>query len=849
MSHIQIYEVYPTIPEPLSFLVTLGRNFWWCWKKDAKELFRRIDPTAWDASGRNPVLFLSTVHQERLEALAADDSYLAHLHRVEEHYRKRVQAPAGHPALPFAEKEVIAYLSMEFGIHESLPLFAGGLGILAGDHLKSASNLALPLVGVCLLYQKGYFRQFLDHAGLQQEAYPETDLFQLPLERVFGPDGKEVRVSVEGPEGPIRADVWKVRVGRVDLLLLDANIQDNPPEIREVTASLYPGDGKTRLAQEMLLGIGGMRALQAMGLHPKVCHMNEGHSAFSAIERLSDTVKRYGVDLKTAMEIVPRTTVFTTHTPVAAGHDEFPPDLVRPYLQPFEEPLGTGVDEILSWGQADGSGPGSPFSMFVVGVRMSQYCNGVSRLHGRVARRMWAHLWPERPEEEVPIDHVTNGVHISSFISQEFALLFDRYLGPEWYMGSRKPENIRRIDDIYEEELWRAHEFNRSRLIRTCRERMKRQYARRNAPLPSIEQAEAVLDPDILTIGFARRFATYKRAALLLQDPDRLEGIVTNDERPVQFIFAGKAHPRDNEGKDLIKQIVAFARRPSVRDRFVFIEDYDMHLARHLVQGCDVWLNNPLRPFEACGTSGMKAAVNGVLNVSVLDGWWCEGYSEDVGWAIGHGEEFDDRAYQDAVESQALYNLLENDVIGCFYDRRNGESPSCWMKKMKASMKMAMEHFCSLRMVADYAERYYEPAARRTEELLADDCAEARRLVAQNERLGALWSGIRLGTPVAENGGPFQVGDRFRLHADVTLGEIRPEEVDVELCYGPIKSVDSLKTSHTETMQVQEELAAGRYRYGCQVECRQSGRYGFTARIVPRGDDRLKYAPGRITWA
>ncbi|MCG6894607.1 MAG: alpha-glucan family phosphorylase [Desulfobacteraceae bacterium] len=849
MSHIQIYEVFPTIPEPLSFLVTLGRNLWWCWKKDAKELFRRIDLAEWEASGRNPVVFLNSVNQGRLEDLAADDSFLAHLHRVQEHYRQRVETPSNAMNLAFGEREVIAYLSMEFGIHESLPLFAGGLGILAGDHLKSASNLSLPLVGICLLYQKGYFRQFLDPAGLQQEAYPETDIFQLPLEKVTDRNGNDLRISVQGPEGALQADVWKVRVGCVDLLLLDANIQDNPPEIREVTASLYPGDGKTRLAQEMLLGIGGMRALQAMGLHPKVCHMNEGHSAFSAIERLADTMKRHQVDLKTAMEIVPRATVFTTHTPVAAGHDEFPPDLVRPYLIPFEAALGTGVDEILSWGQATGSGPGSPFSMFVVGVRMSQYCNGVSRLHGRVARRMWSYLWPERPEEEVPIDHITNGVHISSFISQEFSLLFDRYLGPEWYMGSRKPENIKRIDDIYDEELWRAHEFNRSRLIRTCRERMKRQYAQRNAPLPSIEQAEMVLDPDVLTIGFARRFAAYKRATLLLQDPDRLEGILTNRDRPMQFIFAGKAHPKDNEGKELIKRIVEFARRPSVRDRFVFIEDYDMHLARHLVQGCDVWLNNPLRPFEACGTSGMKAAVNGVINVSILDGWWCEGYSEDVGWAIGHGEEFEDRDYQDAVESQALYNLLENDVVGCFYDRRNGESPACWMKKMKASMKMAMEHFCSLRMVADYVERYYQPAAQRMEQLIESDCAEARRLVAQNGRFETLWEGIGLATPESESNGPFRVGDRFRVHTEVTLGEIRPEEVEVELYFGPLKSVDSLKTSHIEPMQVQEALGKGRYRYGCEIECHHSGRYGFTARIVPQGDDRLKFTPGRITWA
>ena len=849
MNHIQMYQVFPTIPEPLAFLEVLARNLWWSWNKEAKELFRRIDLKAWEFSERNPILFLTRVSQQRLEELAVNDGFLAHLQQVQELFNDRVTTPVKNDAAPFRSKEIIAYFSMEFGIHESLPLFAGGLGILAGDHLKAASNMALPLAGVGLMYREGYFRQFLDHNGWQQEEYPKTDLYHLPVRRAVDSSGKDLRISVAGPGGEILADVWQISVGRIPLFLLDTNIHENPPEIRDITSRLYAGEQRVRLAQELLLGIGGMRALTAMGYYPKVCHMNEGHSAFSSIERLAFTMSTHQVDLGTALEIVPRTTVFTTHTPVAAGHDEFPADMVRPVLQPFQEPLGTTVDEILSWGQAEGSGADGPFSMFVLGLQMAQHCNGVSALHGKVARKMWNHVWPHRPEDEVPITHVTNGIHVSSFISTEFAHLFDRYLGPEWYMSSRKPENIRRIDEIYDEELWRAHELNRSRLIRTCRQRVKAQYEKRSAPRAVIEEAESVLDPDVLTIGFARRFATYKRATLLLQDTGRLEAMINSEKHPVQFIFAGKAHPKDNEGKELIRQLVAFAREAGLRHRFVFLEDYDMHLARHLVQGADVWLNNPRRPYEACGTSGMKAAANGVLNVSILDGWWCEGFSEERGWAIGHGEEYDDTSYQDAVESRALYNVLENDVIPCFYGRKNGEVPECWLKMMKASMKMAMANFCSFRMVADYRDRFYNPAAERLDALIADDAGEARDLAARIRRLRSLWNEIRIEPPVRERRGAFHVGDTFRVTAVVTLGELQPEEVDVELYYGPLKSVDALKASAIEPMAVARDLGNGRFEYACTLTCRYAGRYGFTARVTPRGDDRIKFTPKLITWA
>jgi len=849
MRSFKSYQVQPNIPRNLTFLETLSRNMWWCWTRDAVELFRRIDPRLWAECGRNPIPFLARVPQARLEKLSRDSSYVGHIDRVKGLFEARVGKPEISLDTPFAPGEQIAYFSMEFGLHESLPLFAGGLGILAGDHLKASSNMGLPLVGIGLMYRQGYFRQFLNHEGLQQETYPETDFFSLPIQRMRDDAGHEFRVTIRGADGPIHAIVWRILIGRVPLFLLDTNILENPPEHREITARLYAAESKIRLAQEILLGIGGMRALQAMRIRPKVVHMNEGHCAFAGLERLAQLVEEKNLDVNIALQIIPRTTVFTTHTPVAAGHDEFPAEMVKPYLKPLADRIGTTDQELLSWGQAQGTPDNGPLSMFILGVKLAAICNGVSALHGSVARRMWAHLWPGRPVEEIPIAHVTNGVHIATFVSHEFGSLFDRYLGSDWYLGSQRPDNIKRIDEIYNEELWRAHELNRSRLVRTCREQLVKQYQRRNAPRKLLEAVEKALDPNVLTISFARRFATYKRAFLLIQDPQRLEAIINNASCPVQFVFAGKAHPRDNEGKDLIKQLFQFANRPAVRERFVFLEDYDMHLARHLLQGSDIWLNTPRRPFEACGTSGMKAAINGALNFSILDGWWCEGYRETTGWSIGNGEEYEDHAYQDAVESQALYNILENEIVPCFYDRKNGDVPKHWVGKMKASMKMAMEGFCSLRMVRDYAEGIYTPAARWYDQLTANGAEAAHRLADQAARVRSLWKGVHVGAPQRDSRGAQRVGDSFQVTTEVTLGELRPEEVDVELYFGLYKSFSELSESQVVPMEVVSDLGQGRYRFACTLTCEAAGRFGFSVRATPKGDAWLKFTPGLLTWA
>ncbi len=849
MRQIQAYQVFPRLPESLAFLGVLSRNMWWSWKKDAIELYRRISPSLWEESGNNPIVFATLVSQDRLKKLAEDDSFLAHLDRVKEQYKEAVLSRIGPDDTRGAGDGKIAYFSMEFGIHESLPLFAGGLGVLAGDHLKSSSHLGLPMVAVGLLYRQGYFEQYLDLNGWQQERYPEIDYYRLPIARAKDSSGANLIIQVDGPNGPIRADVWKLIVGRIPLVLLDTNLAANPPDIRNITARLYSAEPGVRLAQEVLLGIGGMRALKAMGIHPAICHMNEGHSAFSNIERLIQLMQINSLDRQTALEIIARTSIFTTHTPVAAGHDEFPPELVAPYLQPLAKQLDMPVEELIAWGQSSGNGPQAPFSMFILGLRLSQHCNGVSRLHGQVARKMWSHVWPNRSDADTPITHVTNGIHVSSFVAPEIAMLFERYLGPEWHLSSRKTENIERIDEIYDEELWQVHEMNRTRMISKVREQMVRQYGQRNAPTSIMKAVENALDPDVLTIGFARRFATYKRAHLIFQDPARLNALLASKDRPLQIIFAGKAHPQDNEGKELIRQIMQYAQKEEFRHRLVFLENYHMGVARYMVQGVDVWLNTPRRPLEACGTSGMKAAINGVLNLSVLDGWWCEGYSPERGWSIGSGETYDDPAYQDAVESQALYNLLENDVVPCFYDRKNGNMPARWIAMMKASIKMAMADFCSHRMAHEYNQRFYQPSIKRRVSLLVDDAREARHLSTFHQRLKEKWKQIQVDPPVRDQDGPFQVEDAFDVTAKVHLGDIRPEDVDVELYYGRIKRIDELIEGAPLPMEMVQDQGKGDYIYRCRMVCGDSGRYGFTVRVVPRSDDWIKYTPGLLTWA
>lgn len=851
MHNIKLFSVAPSIPPKIAFLETLARNLWWCWNFDAIEIFRRIQPQLWKETGSNPLEFLNRLPQKKLEDLAAEEGFVSHLAQVKERFDEDMKVGRNGKS----NGRGVAYFSLEYGIHESIRLYSGGLGGLAGDHLKAASDLGTPLVAVGIMYRLGYFQQYLNNDGWQQENYLENEVHLLPLKRAVDKQGNQVQISIPLPGAELKAIVWQLDVGRVPLYLLDANIPDNPAELRKITWELYGGDRQNRLRQELLLGIGGFRALLALGYEPAVCHMNEGHAAFVALAQISHLMKTKGWDLDTAMEVVPRTNVFTTHTPVPAGNECFSTDLIRPHLEALRQDLGIDPNLVIAWGQPSPAQPnGHPqsqeLSMTILGLRMAQYTNGVSRLHGVVARHMWKHLWPGMNEDEVPIGYITNGVHVPSWLSRELAQLFDRYLGSEWRRNPSDPSVMSHVLDIPDEELWRAHELGRSRMIRTARELAERQLASRNATRAELTQSKSILDYDVLTIGFARRFATYKRAVLLLHDPKRFEALLTSENRPIQLVFAGKAHPADDAGKDFIRQLVHFARKPEIRRHIVFLENYDIHMARYMVQGTDVWMNTPRRPLEASGTSGMKSAVNGGLHMSVLDGWWVEGYSQDCGWSIGQGEEYDDPTYQDAVESQALYNILENEVIPTFYDRPSRDVPDRWIKMMKASIRMALGYFSSIRMVKEYTQLSYQPAMENCEKLSARNAEAGRKLVAQRHRLQGLWDRVQVSLPQTDLDLPvMHVGDRFTVTSTVHLDDLKPSEVDVQVYYGPVNSENQITESNVDPMTLDKDLGGGNYLYRQEIVCRSTGRYGFTARATPHGDEWKGTIPGFVTWA
>ncbi len=632
MPKIHAYHVTPSIPDRLRCLVDLAYNLRWAWDHDTIELFRRLDRDLWESSGHNPVLMLGTIDQGRLTKMERNEAFLAQMDRVYRDFTEYMKDSGWFAkACSDGHQTRIAYFSAEFGLTECVPIYAGGLGFLAGDHLKSASNLGLPLVGVGLLYQKGYFRQYLNADGWQQETNPQNDFYNLPVRPFKDSDGRTLQVSFDFPGRKVSASIWWVQVGRIPLYLLDTNIPSNFEEDQDITDELYGGDREMRIRQEIVLGIGGMRALKALGIQPTVCHMNEGHSAFLALEQARIFMEKHGVTYKEARQATCAGNLFTTHTPVAAGFDIFDPGLMRKYFEPYAARLGVPFDHFLAFGRYDPYDPNESFNMAVLASKHSSYTNGVSQLHGKVTRQMVRKVWQDFPEHEVPVSHVTNGIHTRSWISSEMAELLSRYLGPQWYEDPTATDVWERIDQIPDEELWRTHERRKERMIGYTRRRLAEQLKKRGASESEVLMAGSVLNSESLTIGFARRFATYKRANLILRDVDRIKRILTREDRSVQILFAGKAHPRDDAGKDFIRQIIHFARDEQVRRRIVFLEDYDMAMTRYLVQGVDVWLNTPRRPLEASGTSGMKVLANGGLNLSILDGWWCEGYDHQTG--------------------------------------------------------------------------------------------------------------------------------------------------------------------------------------------------------------------------
>jgi starch phosphorylase len=694
-------------------LWALARNVWWSWDHDCISLFRDLNPTRWRQLNQNPISLLSEIPLGEIERRATElvlHSRINYVYRRQQEYLN-ADRTWGATNAGVLRSRPVAYFSAEFGLHESLPIYSGGLGVLSGDHIKSASDLDIPLIGIGLFYGQGYFLQRLDENGWQREEYLQTDVNRLPMQPAIGENGEPVVVEIATRGAAIRAKVWQVKVGRIDLLLLDSNVAGNAPEDLETTSRLYGGDARTRIRQELLLGVGGFRALKAMGISPGVLHLNEGHSGFAVFEAIRNRMVEEGIDFNKAASQIPREVLFTTHTPVPAGHDRFHPDLIEEHLGPLREELGLSHDALMSFGRENPSNHGEQFCMTVLGLKLARRVNAVSSLHGEVSRAMWNCLYPGRSEDAVPIGHITNGVHVPSWLAPQMCRLYDRHLGVGWQSNSGSAKTWEEIENVDDGELWETHLSLKAQLLEFVRRRAWEQAHRRNEPQESLSKLLKVLSPDALTIGFARRFATYKRANLLLADMQRLASMVNDPKRPVQFVFAGKAHPHDEPGKRVLQQIAEMMRNADFANKFVFVEDYDINVGRYLVQGVDVWLNNPRRPLEASGTSGQKVVLNGGLNLSVLDGWWAEAYDGMNGFAIGGGRTHTNFDVHDSRDGEDLYRVLRDELIPLFYQRDRDGLPRGWIKRMKRTIRTLGWRFNADRMVMDYVLKGYIPAA------------------------------------------------------------------------------------------------------------------------------------------
>ncbi len=881
MRALRSFTVRVRLPLALAPLEELATNLRWSWDERTRDLFRWCDPAGWEAVGHDPVRLISRMTPERLGALASDGAFLAFLQEVSTDLRRYLDTPAWYQSRGTAPCSGIAYFSPEFGIAEAVPQYSGGLGVLAGDHLKAASGLGLPLVGVGLLYRQGYFRQVLSPDGWQTEIYPKLDPHAMAVRPVV-----DVTVTVQMAEGPVVAQVWRADVGRVRLYLLDSDVEDNDAAGRLLTDRLYGGDNEHRLRQEILLGIGGVRALAAVGEDIAVFHTNEGHAGFLGLERIRRLVTGEGLSFAEAVEASRAGALFTTHTPVPAGIDRFPRSSIEAHFGRWCDECGVSIETLMALGHVPGESPGAPFNMAVMCLRLAGRSNAVSKLHGRVSRSMFAPLWPGIEVNEVPIDSVTNGVHAPTWVSPEIGDVITRAVLPSW--DQAEAADWARVDAISDDQLWRAREQGRERLVGVVRTRLRASMAAAGAD--DLAWCDEALDPRVLTIGWARRFASYKRAPLLLSDPARLVTLLTSADTPVQMVFAGKAHPADDPGKDMIRQMVQFSRKAGVRHRIAFLEDYDIALARAMYQGCDLWLNTPRRPLEACGTSGMKSALNGGLNCSILDGWWDECYNGDNGWAVPSAESYGDPAHRDAVEAASLFDLLERWVVPLFYDRIGGPVPRAWVRRIKGSFRSLGPAVVASRMVREYTERFYDPAAQRSVGLARDGYSRARELAAWKTRVRAAWPGVRVEW-VEADGITMDLGAKRQVEAVVVLGSLIPSDVVVQLIHGAVGGNDELTqaeavemtpvltpaslapaaevgvtagatahaTAHSSADSTTEATswAAGApasppdsFVYTGAFACIRSGHYGFTVRVLPSHADLVSPTEmGLAVWA
>lgn len=829
------FEVVASLPDSLQPLQKLAANFRWTWHHPTRELFRAIDRPLFEELGHNPVQLVRETPAERLEELSHDRVFLSMLQECSEDLERYLSEPKWFQQTYPGSDASIAYFCAEFGISESLPIYSGGLGVLAGDHLKSASDLGLPLIGIGLLYMKGYFRQFLTPDGWQQEYYPSYDFYQMSLTLMRKDDGKAHLIEVEFPDRTVTCQIWRADVGRVQLYLLDSNVLENAPSDQTITDTLYGGDEEMRLRQEMILGVGGMRALRTLGLKPTVCHMNEGHAAFLSIERIRQMVQDEGCDFRTARQVNLHGNVFTTHTPVPAGFDVFRPEMLEPYIGNLAAQANCPFGEFLKMGRLHPEDTASPFNMAVLAMENSNTINGVSKLHAQVSREMFHSRWEDYPEDEVPINAVTNGAHLGTWTCAKMTNLFDRYLGPAWRTDPTNPDVWSKVMDIPDAELWAIRENQRGDLVRFVRRYLRDTGQRKGFGRATFGQVESILDPRILTIGFARRFATYKRATLMITDKDRLKQLLFHNERPIQIIIAGKSHPRDDGGKKLIQELHNFIQHEGGRTRMVFLEDYDMQVARMLVQGVDVWLNNPRRPMEASGTSGMKAVPNGALNCSILDGWWDEGYEPGLGWAIGGRMDLTDEGQQDWLDSRTLYHLLESEIAPTFYHRVDGAIPSGWVEMIKKSISKLAPQFAATRMVRDYAEKAYMPA-HTAYSRLASSPERVSEVLQWRERIQHSWSSVKVVSVRDDAGISRPVGNAVNVRAEVNLGGLSVDDVRVQAVVGKVGSLRDLVDSEVVNLTPEPNGEGGTVFSG-QISCSSLGHRGYAVRIVPHHTD------------
>ncbi len=827
-------EIQPTLPSSLSGLDEIANDLLYSWDREVRRLFRRLDPALWDSCAHNPKLFLRRVSQRRLDEAAQDRSYVEDYHRAMSAYNTYHRQPSRPEIKQYLnpEKTLIAYFCAEFGFHESVPIYSGGLGILAGDHCKAASDLTLPFIGVGMLYRQGYFTQTIDVHGNQVAHYTPINFDHLPIHPATDSDGNPLHVHVDLPGRRVMLKVWQVKAGHICLYLLDSDLETNQQNDRVITYQLYGGDLTNRIQQEIVLGIGGVRALRALKLQPTVWHINEGHAAFLVLERCRELINQ-GMDYASAMELLAVNTVYTTHTPVAAGHDIFDRGLIQKYFQEFVGQLGISFEQFFGLGASPHNPNG--FNMTALALRASRFHNGVSRIHGGVASEMERYIWPQVPAEENPIDYVTNGIHVATFLARGWANLFDMEFGREWRNELLNEAYWERIDQLPNHSYWSQHQSIKGDLLATMRDKVIIQQQRNGCSEAKIERMTRFINPEdteTLLVGFARRFATYKRATLLFSDPNRLARIVNNPERPMVLVFAGKAHPSDQPGQRLIKVIHEYSQRPEFEGRILLLEGYDIGLARQLVTGVDVWLNTPAYPLEASGTSGEKAGINGVINLSVLDGWWGEGFNGENGWAITpHGAQFDE-AYGNQEEANDLLNILENQIIPTYYMRNGHGYSERWVQISKASMKSLLPRFNSQRMVMDYVKKFYSAAARQHTAFTANENAPARQLAAWKHKVVSTWNEVSLrmqALPPQE----IRSGDRLTLVALARLGTLDAKDVRVECLVGRTDIHDVFNVLEQHALQPQGNNDQGEMLFSLEMPLSVSGLVHYKIRMYP----------------